>query len=500
MALAVAEARADGVNVRTSSKDAFALREFTYFAELTGFDPNLRTAWTRSFPERESLKLASFLLFRAQRAIPRSKVDVVAKPMSVYQNYLALRRVFRSRDVELPASSVVKETLRGLLRRFVRRFGVEALRPKRVEPVTPDIVLKVLRLAQAGTSKVASLKWDLSNWECFIAMAWMAANLSIGTRNGESTKLPGDVDENDYFNRASVSADVHGDVQMDPPTSVWKGMNEGCFVHIAPGCAKCDQYGSCHGTEPIILPYHDEELNAAKWICDIEVRYPVHGAARRTTPLFADRNGEPFTNSRFSSIVNAALEHVLGKARAKLLSTHSWRVWIASALRMCDASDARIQAMGRWLNPESIKIYSRMSKEEYAKWVDKLMSVRHINTARTTSLPVMDIADAVHQWRDELGMRGDLPSIASWRDEKSKKQHVPPPVLKPNDRIEVYWTDMREWFPGTFTSSRVEQGDDGNKQRSSRIVYDRDGVWSRCTVAQSTYWHCLDDEQWHRLT
>ena len=83
MALAVAEARADGINPRTASKDQFALREWEAFAELSNFDPNLQSEWTKRFPERESLKLASYLLFRAQRAVPRSKKDAVAKPMSI---------------------------------------------------------------------------------------------------------------------------------------------------------------------------------------------------------------------------------------------------------------------------------------------------------------------------------------------------------------------------------------------------------------------------------
>eukprot|EP00966_Prymnesium_polylepis_P255906 5911864-Prymnesium_polylepis.1 len=68
MAMAVAEAKADGINPRTASKNSFALREFECFAKLRQFDPNLRTQWVRKFPEREKLKLASFLLFRAQRA------------------------------------------------------------------------------------------------------------------------------------------------------------------------------------------------------------------------------------------------------------------------------------------------------------------------------------------------------------------------------------------------------------------------------------------------
>ena len=62
--------------------------------------------------------------------------------------------------------------------------------------------------------------------------------------------------------------------------------------------------------------------------------------------------------------------------------------------------------------------------------------------------------------------------------------------------MEVYWTELQDWYPGTFTSSRVEQSDDGGLQRASRIVYDATGPWARCNARDLTYWHCLDDEQW----
>ena len=77
MALAVVEARADGKNPRTASKDAFALREWRAFAEVANFDPDTQSEWVRQFPERENLKLACFLLWRAQRSIPRSRKGVV---------------------------------------------------------------------------------------------------------------------------------------------------------------------------------------------------------------------------------------------------------------------------------------------------------------------------------------------------------------------------------------------------------------------------------------
>ena len=50
-------------------------------------------------------------------------------------------------------------------------------------------------------------------------------------------------------------------------------------------------------------------------------------------------------------------------------------------------------AYTRWIN-----LYARMTKQEYATWVDRLVAVKRIDTARTTSLPVMDAADALAAW------------------------------------------------------------------------------------------------------
>ena len=493
MTMAVAEARADGINPRTASKDAFAMREFEEFARLRGFDPNLQSRWTREFPERESLKLASFLLFRAQRAVPRSKRDMVAKPMSIFQNHLALCRVFKSRDVELPPPGTVRQTLRGLLRRFIRRFGIESLRPKRVEPVTPTIVQKAVDLAMAGTAVVGRNAWKLSNWTCFIVTSWMVVNLSVGSRKGESTKLPGDVDDNDWFNRAAVTYEIGGRTRTDPTEAELRQMQEGDHALLAPKGSKCDTWGTCHGTEPIILPFHDEPLNAAKWLRDIDLRWPAHGGDRRTLPLFADAQGQPFNDAAFASLIMGVLRVVVGEARAKLLSPHSWRVWLASSLRMCGATDARIQAMGRWLNPESIKIYARMTKQEYALWVDKLMGVKRIDTARTTNLPLMDMADAIAAWGDKLDVDAGM---TEW--------HAPAPAasepgkaLPKGTRISVYWTEMQEWFSGTCTSSRLEPADGGGTQRSTYVAYDAVGPWASCSAAELRYCHCLDDERWH---
>ena len=484
MALAVAEAKADGVNPRTAAKDNFAEREFNLYAQLRGFDPDLQSSWLHRFPQRENLKHAGFLLFRAQRAKPRSKGDVVAKPMSIFQNYLALRRVFRQRGVDMPSTTSVRDTLKGLIQRAKRRFGIEWLRKKQVEPVTPPMIRKAVHIAHGGERRINTLLWSIPNWVCFIVTAWMVINLQVGSRKGESTRLPGDVDHNDWFTRKSLTFIIGGRVVVDPTEEQLNAMKEGDKARLAPKGAKCDQYGTCHGTEPIVMPFHDDELNPARWLRDIELRWPCHGADRERLPLFCDEHGQPFTDSRFASYINAVIAMVVGPERAKLFSPHSWRVWLASALRMRNAQDGLIMAFGRWLNPESVKIYARLGVDEYCHWMDEIMKVNHIDAARTTNLPCMDAADALAGWDDALG-----------DDFDSKAPEGPSPPLPKGTRISVFWTDMEEWYRGTVTSSRMDSTDDGTKYRATRIVYDSVGAWR----TQRSYWHSLDDEHYELI-
>ena len=366
-----------------------------------------------------------------------------------------------------------------------------------MEPITPTIVRQCVQLAQQGTATIRGTQWSLHNKTCFMVTAWEVVNMPVGSRKGESTRLPGDVDSNDWFDRASVSCERKGRVYVDPSPDVWASLREGDYVLLAPKGSKCDTWGTCHGTEPIVLPFHDDDLNAARWIRDIELRYPVRGTARAETALFASEDGGPFSDATFAAYIKAVLQHVLGVTKARLYSPHSWRVWLATSLRMCDASDARIQAFGRWLNPASIKIYARMTKAEYAEWVDKMMKVRHIDTARTTNLPIMDTVGAIAMWGQQLDISTKHIMPATPRDTAPAKT-PPPSPLKNGDRVSVYWTEIQEWHVGTFTSSRVEVGDDGALQRASRIVYDRQGRWTSCSTKALTYWHCLDDEVWQR--
>ena len=97
--------------------------------------------------------------------------------------------------------------------------------------------------------------------------------------------------------------------------------------------------------------------------------------------------------------------------------------------------------------------------------MDKLMAVRHVDTARTTNLPIMDEADVIAPWWAELG--DATPARAPPQRDvdafdvaaaAAAAQAAVSPALPKGLRISVFWTDMDEWYDATVLSSRVELG------------------------------------------
>ena len=66
----------------------------------------------------------------------------------------------------------------------------------------------------------------------------------MGSRKGESTKLTGDVDENDWFNRRALSWHIGGRTYVDPPLQLLSRLTEGDHARLAPRGSKCDQWGT----------------------------------------------------------------------------------------------------------------------------------------------------------------------------------------------------------------------------------------------------------------
>ena len=199
-----------------------------------------------------------------------------------------------------------------------------------------------------------------------------------------------------------------------------------------------------------------------------------------------------FTDKAFAALIMGAMALGIGEARCRNLSPHSWRVWLATGLRKLKASTPLIMAFGRWLNPDSVKIYARLGVAEYSEWMNKLMKVNNVDSTRTSNL--LDEDDLLAGWAAALPEReaantDEMMAAAAAAEDPA---HV---HLRKGTLISVYWTEMSAWYDGTVTSSRVETGDDGQQQRATRVAYDAVGSWRAHAC-----WHCLDDERWRPRT
>ena len=68
------------------------------------------------------------------------------------------------------------------------------------------------------------------------------------------------------------------------------------------------------------------------------------------------------------------------------------------------------------------------------------------------------------------------------------------PALARGTRVQIYWTDEQQWYDATIAKWQWEEGDDGQRQRATHVVYDAVGVWP-----ETKLWHCLDDVTWRTI-
>ncbi|KAL3908233.1 MAG: hypothetical protein SGPRY_009881 [Prymnesium sp.] len=274
---ATPEAPAPVANTKPSFQPAFVRKARTHRREEERVGATKASAATTSQNVAYYTTPARPMTLCAAETGARLLADKLAKDPSPGRINSSHEQLYKL-ALSVETASCVQMVMHGLVQRFLNHYGMEMLRPCRVEPMTMHIVHLLVQAAKA-------------------------VNICVGSRKGESTLLPLDTDLHSCVTRDCLSWRMSGRVMVSNP----------------------------------IVPQ-----------------------------------------------LEALLE-------AKLYSPHSWRVGMASALKVARATDAQIQAFGRWMSPDSIKIYARFSVLEYTKWMDRIIRVYYnIDALRTTSFPVMD--------------------------------------------------------------------------------------------------------------
>ena len=129
---------------------------------------------------------------------------------------------------------------------------------------------------------------------------------------------------------------------------------------------------------------------------------------RRTTALFSDENGKPFTYAVLHRELRLVLTALLGAQVASTLTWHSIRIGLACSLHAADCPDAVIQLICRWSCPESLHVYRQMGIDKNIYWTEK---ARHVafDATRVNNLPALDNDAALYDHIVAFGDGIDTP-------------------------------------------------------------------------------------------
>jgi len=169
-----------------------------------------------------------------------------------------------------------------------------------------------------------------------------------------------------YITRACLVWCICGMIIVDPTPAQLNALRPGLdYAKVAPPRSKPDQWGEIHCPFAVTLTFGSEPDNPAKQLRDIELRCPCRGADRELRPLFADKQGNPYTHSNLNSMLRAILTFLYGAAVATLYTFHSYCSGLASALHAAHVPDGLIMLICRWMCPESLHVYRRMGTREH---------------------------------------------------------------------------------------------------------------------------------------
>ena len=258
---------------------------------------------------------------------------------------LGANRVLKQNYLSFIPLKALKLPLRGLMRKFIKRYGPKSLITKRREPLTNGMI-RALSSPPEGFNlgplgKYASDSVSSQSWRAAITVA-----ASSGFRKAELFQSNA---ETFFLTWNMIDWIINGVGVPDPTDNQLNSLKQGDFAVVTPPPSKSDQFNSVWGALPVYLPYKEENRNAAASLKQLALgvghsfRSGAHGNA-----VFVDNNKRPLTCSVMASAMYRAMVAIIGNPNtAKLYTWHSCRSHLATALYAARVKPATIQAMLR---------------------------------------------------------------------------------------------------------------------------------------------------------
>ena len=346
---------------------------------------------------REVVLLVNALVYFMRTRKPRSNADLVIKPQSAMNILLGANRVMRASYSSFIPLKALKLPLRGLMRRFVQRFGPASLVPKRREPFTNGMIKALTSLPDACV--LGSLGCVRSG--SLLSLCWRAAvalAVSTGFRKAE---LFLSNETTHFIHWRDLTWIINKQLVVSPSNDELNSLKEGDYLAVRPVPSKADQMNLVWGAHPLYLPFHEESRNAPAALRDLGLKV---GRDERDPEraVFISSIGVPVTGAAMASAMFAAVSLMVGSVRAKLFTWHSARALLAMHLLKCKVPPATIQAMLRWQTDESLRAYARLDMNECGEMLDRAARAV-VTSVQTTNMPLYERFDfflALHEMAD----------------------------------------------------------------------------------------------------
>ena len=361
---------------------------FCFHRNVDPFRPDVRNM-THAEYDKETLTLALALLFIYGRMGCRKGRKKPPRPASALAVLRSVRRAHARLGVNVADLSVAARLADALNREYIDAHGWEALQVDRVAPLTNPIIAGMIDALSVAGDSVKSV----------MGRALWATMAQTGFRKAEVSLGSGARFGNDCLTRYSLRWRIGGVSTADPTREQLESLSDGDLAILIPPKSKCDQFGLEWGQAPIYLRFSSTApICAARALRDVELALPRHGRQdRESTALFTNDDGTPLTSQTLDALFKACLSDAgVPRRSTARYSPHSFRRYLACALKAMGVADGTIQALLRWKTSESLKLYSFLSDESYADLVD---SAGHADVAsvRTNALPRADLLDAAAQ-------------------------------------------------------------------------------------------------------
>ena len=141
----------DAFAQRTAEADVRHWEIWSEYCEFMGTDPfrpQVDPVMDRVAFLREIVLLVNALMHFMKTRKPRSSSSQVIQPQSAMNILVGANRVLRANFASLVPLRNLNLPLKGLMRRFVQRFGPQSLVPRRREPFTNGMIVSLVSLPE----------------------------------------------------------------------------------------------------------------------------------------------------------------------------------------------------------------------------------------------------------------------------------------------------------------------------------------------------------------